>query len=82
MMVKVYVIRDKISGLYTEPILKINDDVMFRYFRVVCDNSKEASPTDLDLYCIGTYDSDNAIMVPCEPAFILNGGHLYGTSVE
>lgn len=77
--VGVYVIQDRLSGVFSEPIFRHNDDVMLRYFKSICDNAPEAQPCDYDLYCIGLYDSEKACFSHLEerPFFVANGASLY-----
>lgn len=76
-VVNVYVIQDRLSGVFSEPIFKVNHAVMQRYFANICAHSPEARPCDYDLYVIGTYDCKKAILYPLqEKEYLMNGVDL------
>ncbi len=73
-IIKVYVIQDRLSGVYSEPIFKINVEVMKRYFYRIAEASPESRPIDYDLYQIGEYDCKRAILYAfAEKDFVCNG---------
>ena len=79
-MIKIYTIQDRLSLIYSEPIFKINDAVMKRYFDKICVNSPEARPEDYDLFCIGEYDEKACLLMPYEQKqYVMNGSELYET---
>lgn len=76
-LVNVYVIHDRLSGVYSEPIFKINHDVMKRYFYRIAVASPEARPVDYDLFVLGSYDTKNSILFPLtDKEYLCNGSDV------
>lgn len=77
MTLYVYAIRDSLTG-YMQPTFEVNDAVAMRNFRsailnVRSGNLLNSDPQDFNLFKIGSFDSDSAQLVPCDPVPILSG---------
>lgn len=77
MLINVYVINDKVGGQSYEPFLKSNEAIALRSFRYICSTCKEVMPNDLDLYYLGTYDTETmSYSLLKTPKFLINGGAI------
>lgn len=68
---RVYVIKDRVSGQQSPLFLARDNDAAKREMRGVCKDNPVS--LDLDLYHIGDYDLDKMEMVPERPFNIYNG---------
>lgn len=72
MLQPIYAIRDMLVEFHA-PMVGVNDEQMKRDFRVFCTNKAEIEKKDLQLYKIGTFDTETGKITPCEPDFITGG---------
>lgn len=74
---KIYTMRDRKSGIYGNPFLSHNDDTAKRDFDAFCglEQNKYISG-DMELYALGSFDSETGIIEDYAPEFI-KGGVVY-----
>lgn len=76
----VYSIRDKVRNKFdTNLMLQDNDQSALRSFSYIVNNPngiQNFSPTDFDLFKIGSYDCDSGQFESMLPEFIVNGGSV------
>lgn len=63
---KLYSVRDKVSGLFGAPINDVNDDCAIRGFQIACNTEGTlmyAKPTDFELYSIGSFDEETGAFI-------------------
>ena len=72
MLQPLFAIRDMLVEFHA-PIIGVNKDQMIRDFRVFCENKAELERKDLQLYRVGSFDTETGKIVPCEPEFITGG---------
>lgn len=72
MIYKVLCARDKLVG-FGAPMLEANLEVARRSFASAMAHQDPAIVGDIDLYCIGDFDSDSGHLEPCVPTFIASG---------
>lgn len=77
MILEVFTILDRCSGIFSEPFYAVNTDVAKRRFKQICLSSSVVAP-DLQLYKIGLYDSSKGIIAPLESLEFLEGGVANG----
>lgn len=71
---QMYSIYDKVSGLYSEPFVSLNDATATRSFNQRIKANPLAEPTDFELYSLGVYSSESGQIVPSSPVrFICKG---------
>lgn len=70
---QVYLIFDKITGLYSSPILQLKEELMIRLFDRYCKEKELAEPTDFELYYIGEFDPNTGVFELVEKQFIKKG---------
>ncbi len=58
MMYRVYSIFDRVTGLYGEPFIAVNEEMAKRRFNYLMDNSPMVN-ADCQLYYLGDFDSVN-----------------------
>lgn len=73
MILEVFTILDRCSGLYSEPFYCVNADVAKRRFKQICLSSNVLAP-DLQLYKIGVFDSSKGLILPLDNLEFLEGG--------
>lgn len=59
-VLNVYLIYDKVAGIYSLPICQLNHKMMERQFIATVDNksnSKLVEPTDFELYYVGKFET-------------------------
>lgn len=69
-----YSIYDRVSGIYSCPLLMDNDGVAKRHFPYICKSQPQFQmyPDDLELYRLGSYDNTSGAIVPEEkPVFLM-----------
>lgn len=72
----IYAVKDKLVG-YGQPYTKYNEEVAKRDFTNAI--MQQPIKNDLELYCIGSYESDTAkITLLPEPLLVLKGESLDG----
>lgn len=72
MLFEMYAIKDCKSG-YLQPSCDVNKDVAVRNFAQAVQAGNGLlgfAPEDFELYKVGTYDTDSAVLTPCNPEFI------------
>lgn len=79
----VYALRDAASGTFTEPRLFQTDMAAVRDFRMMVNETGiqtiRFQPKDFDLYKIGEYDLETAMLSAVTPVIMLaNGASLIG----
>lgn len=68
-----YLIFDKITGLYTSPILQLKKEIMIRMFDKFCNEKELSEPTDFELYYIGEFDPTTGVLELVDKTFIKKG---------
>lgn len=68
MKFELFVIYDRLSGIYGSPECQVNKDCAKRWFAQVL--SKSPSCDDLDLYYVGTFDSSSCKLFGEKPVFV------------
>lgn len=80
----VYAYRDVKVG-FGQPQLFLNEMVAKRTFQIQIndpDGQLKYNPSDYELYCIGSYETDNGQFDPCVPVFMCNGIDVYGGNAK
>lgn len=62
-----YAILDRVTGVFSAPILQFNEATAVRYFNYLCGNA-EMVASDSVLYKVGVYDEMQGIITPITPA--------------
>lgn len=83
-MYHVYAIKDKKASYSTDLLLLQSDDLAKRHFAHLLSNLGRSTdlpliikfPEDFDLYRIGNYDPDTAVITPCDPCFICGASNF------
>lgn len=74
MVKELYVIKDIKSGLYTEPSCLVNEECAKRWFLDLCKNLRGGVlPSDLQLYFVGYYDDQSALISDARVDFMMDG---------
>lgn len=74
MLKELYAIKDIKSGLYTEPSCLVNLDCAKRWFLDLCKNLRGGvQASDLQLYFLGYYDDQMAIIKDVRCDYIMDG---------
>lgn len=79
MKFNVYSMRDKYTG-FMDPTLGVNDESAIRNFSYALGSNLMFNrfASDYDLYCIGSFDSDEGILEPfVVPRFVFSGSNAY-----
>lgn len=72
MQYSVYSIRDRVTGLYSEPFYSVNKQSALRNFNYLMSNAKMVS-SDCELYSIGSFNNETGVFSALEkPEFICN----------
>lgn len=66
MMFNVYTIKDTVSEEFAPPFVAVNDAVAARQYRQALSSADPVVRPDYELYRIGTFDSQDASIVPSE----------------
>lgn len=84
MIIGFFSVRDKLSG-FGYPTPDLNDKTATRNFAVAVNNpqvnSMNFSPSDYDLYKVGSFDTEKGLFYPTEsgqPEFIISGTNVFG----
>lgn len=75
MLMILFCIYDKCSGIYSEPFCAVNEEVAKRRFKQICLGSSVVAP-DLQLYKVGLFYSDCGEIIPLDtgkPEFLEGG---------
>ncbi len=74
MLVKLYTMRDRISGMYGNPYVSHNDKTAMRDFDAFCrlPQNQYLSP-DMELYSLGEFNSETGEISYEKPVFIKGG---------
>ncbi len=64
---ELYVILDRVSGVFSAPFMQYNEATAVRYFNYICGNA-EMVGKDSVLYKVGTYDEMQGVITPITPA--------------
>lgn len=83
MIYKIYAVRDALTG-FMSLTLEQGDLAAMRSFgnALYMDRSFQLSIKDLDLYCLGDYDTDSGLITPCCPIRHVCDGVSAYTSVK
>ena len=76
---RLYSIRDNKAGFFS-PREDINNDTAVRNFAYAINNNELMMfrPSDYDLYFVGTFDEESAVLDPAVPAvFLASGGSMF-----
>lgn len=80
MIYGIYSIRDKHTG-FISPTFDLNDQAAARNFSMALTRSDGVlgfAPSDFDLYCIGSFDSDSGIISPrALPELVMTGSQAF-----
>lgn len=77
----VYVVHDRLAGLYGSPVCHVNKSCALRWFSSDV-LSKSPYNRDLDLFYIGDFDTATGIMSVCAPEFVANMATLEASGGE
>lgn len=77
MVLEIYSIYDKCSGIYSEPFTSVNKEVASRRFKQICVGSPILAG-DLQLYKLGLFDSSKGIIVASDKPEFIEGGVVNG----
>lgn len=84
MIYSIYSIRDKHTG-FISPTFDLNHQSAARNFSLALTRSDGVlgfAPSDFDLYCIGSFDSDTGVLHPVSvPEFVISGSQACQASV-
>lgn len=72
MVMLIYSIFDKCSGIYSEPFCCVNEEVAKRRFLQICSSSPSIAP-DLQLFKLGNFDSTQGLIVEPVRDFVCGG---------
>lgn len=75
---ELYVIFDRISHRYSSPLPFQNQALAKRYFESLlqnCDNIR-TKPSDYELYYIGTYSTQDAMLFANTPEYVYSGAEI------
>lgn len=78
MEIKLYSFKDTKVGEFMNVVQAPNDQVMVRNVRHALrkkDSDLYLNASDLDLYCLGSYDTKTGAIIP-EVTFVVNAGGL------
>lgn len=67
---------DKVASQYTAPLCFTNEDCAKRYF--IGKFKSDPDISDYELYLIGSYNSDNGVVVVGEKVLLMKGCDLNG----
>ena len=68
----VFSIRDRVTGLYSEPFYSVNKQSALRHFNYIMSNANMVS-ADCELYQVGSFNNESGIFSAFEkPEFICN----------
>lgn len=75
----VFSVRDVKANGFTPPTVYVNSEVAKRDFdyRLHNDNSMGFSPSDYELYMVGSFDPETGKIEGCLPEFIVGGAELF-----
>lgn len=75
----IYVTRDKINGFRAALLLDQNQQSAYRGFAYQINNDQymNYSPSDYDLFEVGTFDTESGEIESKLPEFIVNGASVY-----
>lgn len=75
----IYAVRDKLAG-YMNLAIEGNDAIACRSFGTLVNSGNSvlsASPSDFDLYKLGSYDSESGSIESCTPSFVCSGSSVF-----
>lgn len=76
----IYSMRDKHTG-FVSPTFDLNDQTASRNFSMALSKSEGVlgfAPSDFDLYCIGTWDTDSGVITPVSlPRLVKTGSEAF-----
>ncbi|UPW41574.1 nonstructural protein [Peromfec virus RodF8_53] len=79
MKFSIFSVYDKVTGLYGNPFVALNEAVAKRSYAEYCANSY--SGPDTQLYLLGEFDQVSGVIISCEkPAFV--SGPILGGNYE
>lgn len=83
MELKVYAIYDEKALVYGVPFFTSTDGLATRMFCDLVSDSNSSvfkHPTDFKLYCIGSFNSADAVLSPVTPRYMACGSDFVGDS--
>lgn len=84
MIYGIYSMRDKHTG-FVSPTFDLNDQTAARNFSMALTKSDGIlgfAPSDFDLYCLGSWDTDTGIITPAQlPSLVLSGSQAFLASI-
>lgn len=80
MIYSIYSMRDKMTG-FVSPTFDLNDQVAARNFSMALTKSEGIlgfAPSDFDLYCLGSWDTDTGLITPAAlPQLVKTGSDAF-----
>lgn len=74
MLVKMFTMRDRKSAMYGNPFVSHNEQTAKRDFNAFCRlPENQYLSGDMELYSLGTFDSDTGELISYKPEFICGG---------
>lgn len=67
---EIYTVYDRVSGMYGGLVLHVNKASAIRWFGDIMTNNEHAA--DMDLYYIGTFDTQDGQSCMASPVFVTN----------
>lgn len=74
---RIYAIKDVKVG-FMQPFIQVNDAVAVREFTNIVNSGSSvvsANYTDMELYCLGSYNQDNGV-ITSDVSFVLKGADV------
>lgn len=68
MIMNMYTILDTVAKESGDIQFAKNDEVALRFFNSAI--SKSPTPNEYALYCVGSYNTETMVVVPCEPTLV------------
>lgn len=76
MILGLYSVYDRVAGTYAEPFVAVNKQTAIRRFNYIMNNAKMIAD-DCELYYVGEFNTDTAVIVQKEVEFICNSEVAY-----
>lgn len=77
MSYKLFSVYDRLSHLYGNPFVQVNDSCAKRYFQSIIVKSPDMPASDYDLMYVGEWFPETGVLLQNQsPSLIVNGGEL------
>lgn len=73
MIYNLYVIFDKVAGVYSVPFASLSDATAIRQFEHQIVANLMAEPTDFELYSVGSFDVSSGVITSTSLRFVSRG---------